>query len=60
MRFSSGSMIVKMIFPIISINLKQWFFMIGKIKYAPGTFASLAACLLFIILTEGAHAYLML
>ena len=26
--------------------------MIGKIKYAPGTFASLAACLLFIILTS--------
>ena len=28
------------------------FFMIGKIKYAPGTFASLAACLLFIILAS--------
>ena len=26
--------------------------MIGKIKYAPGTFASLAACLLFIILAS--------
>ena len=26
------------------------FFMIGKIKYAPGTFASLATCLLFLIL----------
>jgi len=26
------------------------FFMIGKIKYAPGTFASLASCLLFLLL----------
>ena len=26
------------------------FFMIGKIKYAPGTFASLATCLLFFLL----------
>jgi len=26
------------------------FFMIGKVKYAPGTFASLAACLLFFVL----------
>ena len=26
------------------------FFMIGKIKYAPGTFASLATCLLFLVL----------
>jgi len=26
------------------------FFLIGKIKYAPGSFASLAACLLFLIL----------
>ena len=27
------------------------FFMIGKIKYAPGTFASLFSCVLFLILT---------
>ena len=26
------------------------FFLIGKIKYAPGTFASLAACILFLLL----------
>ena len=26
------------------------FFMIGKIKYAPGTFASLVTCLLFLLL----------